>query len=86
MLSNQIHIIDLFVKEEIFRLMFNMKFNKYQSLLSLKTEKSEWSICVRAQSIWKGINMKTNEFRGFNIIFIDEEVRIMTLQFLIYWL
>lgn len=57
--------------------MLKKKFNKYQSLLSLKTEKSEWSICVRAQSIWKGINMKTNEFRGLDIIFIDNDISIL---------
>ncbi|KAK1352359.1 hypothetical protein POM88_053298 [Heracleum sosnowskyi] len=28
---------------------------------------------VRAQTIWKGINRRTNEFRGFNIIFIDDQ-------------
>ncbi|KAK1393022.1 hypothetical protein POM88_012078 [Heracleum sosnowskyi] len=45
----------------------------FNTLLSLTTEKIVWSVRVRAQAVWKGINRKTNEFKGFNIIFIDEQ-------------
>ncbi|KAK1370117.1 hypothetical protein POM88_036209 [Heracleum sosnowskyi] len=45
----------------------------FNTLLSLTTEKIVWSVRVRAQAGWKGINRKTNEFKGFNIIFIDEQ-------------
>ncbi|KAK1374594.1 hypothetical protein POM88_030787 [Heracleum sosnowskyi] len=46
---------------------------RFYSFLSLTTEKSDASICVRAQAVWKGINRKTKEFRGYNIVFIDNE-------------
>ncbi|KAK1402287.1 hypothetical protein POM88_001892 [Heracleum sosnowskyi] len=50
-----------------------MDLNKFDTLASLTTEKVVWSIRVRAQTVWKGINRTTNEFRGFNIIFMDEQ-------------
>ncbi|KAK1378562.1 hypothetical protein POM88_025306 [Heracleum sosnowskyi] len=50
-----------------------MDLNKFDTVASLTTEKVVWSIRVRAQTIWKGINRTTNEFRGFNIIFMDEQ-------------
>lgn len=53
---------------------FKMKFRKWNSVLSLRSEQTWYSVCVKAQAIWKGINRKTNEFRGFNILFIDEQV------------
>lgn len=52
-----------------------MEFYKYDSVETLDDSKQEWSIRVRAQSIWKGITRKTGEFRGFNIIFFDDSVR-----------
>ncbi|KAK1396663.1 hypothetical protein POM88_006526 [Heracleum sosnowskyi] len=42
-------------------------------LCSLTAEKIVWSIRVRAQAVWKGINRRTNDFKGFNIVFIDEQ-------------
>lgn len=48
--------------------------NTFNTLCSLKSEKVVYCIRVRAQAVWKGINRKTNEFRGFNIIFTDEQV------------
>lgn len=51
-----------------------MLFNKIQKLQSLQTEKTEWTIRVRAQSIWEGVNRKTNEFKGLNLILIDDSV------------
>ncbi|KAK1380421.1 hypothetical protein POM88_027165 [Heracleum sosnowskyi] len=50
-----------------------MDLNKFDTVASLTTEKVVWSIRVRAQTVWKGINRTTNEFRGFNIIFMDEQ-------------
>ncbi|XP_074374525.1 uncharacterized protein LOC141714929 [Apium graveolens] len=44
------------------------------NLLNLTTEKILYSVRVRAQAVWKGINRTTNEFRGFNIIFTDEQI------------
>ncbi|KAK1356137.1 hypothetical protein POM88_049393 [Heracleum sosnowskyi] len=47
-------------------------FNKYDKVQHLKTERTDWTIRVRAQAIWKGINRMTQEFRGLNVIFIDD--------------
>ncbi|KAK1351308.1 hypothetical protein POM88_054472 [Heracleum sosnowskyi] len=47
-------------------------FNKYDKVQHLKTERTDWTICVRAQAVWKGINRMTQEFRGLNVIFIDD--------------
>lgn len=52
-----------------------MLFNRYDKVENLETGKSEWTIRVRAQTIWKGVNRQTNEFRGLNVIFIDDSVR-----------
>lgn len=49
--------------------------HRFHSLLDLTTEKIIWSVRVRAQAVWKGVNRRTNEFRGFNIILIDDQVR-----------
>ncbi|KAL1805639.1 hypothetical protein ACET3Z_028707 [Daucus carota] len=50
-----------------------MLFSKYQKLTTITPEKTEWCVRVRAQTIWEGINRATNEFRGLNVIFIDDE-------------
>ncbi|KAK1371082.1 hypothetical protein POM88_037174 [Heracleum sosnowskyi] len=47
-------------------------FNKYDKVQHLKTERTDWTIRVRAQAVWKGINRMTQEFRGLNVIFIDD--------------
>ncbi|KAK1361135.1 hypothetical protein POM88_045609 [Heracleum sosnowskyi] len=49
-----------------------MLFNKYDKIETLKTGKYEWKLRVRAQSIWKVVNRQTQEFRGLNIILIDD--------------
>lgn len=49
-------------------------FNQYDKVMHLHSERTEWTLRVRAQSIWKSINRQTQEFRGLNVIFIDEEV------------
>ncbi|KAL1803642.1 hypothetical protein ACET3Z_032289 [Daucus carota] len=41
--------------------------------MHLHSERTEWTLRVQAQSIWKSINRQTQEFRGLNVIFIDEE-------------
>ncbi|KAL1824304.1 hypothetical protein ACET3Z_011082 [Daucus carota] len=49
-----------------------MMFNKFQKLQNLHTDKTEWTIRARAQSIWEGINRATNEFKGLNVMLIDD--------------
>lgn len=51
-----------------------MSFYKHDSIDSLNDSKEEWSLRVRAQSIWKGITRQTGEFRGYNIVFFDDYV------------
>ncbi|WOG95337.1 hypothetical protein DCAR_0414652 [Daucus carota subsp. sativus] len=47
-------------------------FNKYDKVQQLHSERTEWTLRVRAQAVWKGINRQTQEFRGLNVIFIDD--------------
>ena len=54
-----------------------MEFNKFDVVQFLDESRDDWSIQVRAQSIWKGITKKTGEFRGYNIILFDQFVRIL---------
>ncbi|KAL1828826.1 hypothetical protein ACET3Z_007238 [Daucus carota] len=55
------------------RLLPKMLFGKYHKLTNITTDKTEWCVRVRAQTIWEGINRATQEFRGLNVIFIDDE-------------
>ncbi|KAL1815930.1 hypothetical protein ACET3Z_018504 [Daucus carota] len=47
-------------------------FNRYDKVEHLRPQRTEWTIRVRAQAVWKGINRETQDFRGFNVIFIDD--------------
>ncbi|XP_074338975.1 uncharacterized protein LOC141677115 [Apium graveolens] len=49
-----------------------MSFSKSHTFDELNDSTTYWTIWVRAQSIWKGVTMKTNKFRGYNIIFFDD--------------
>ena len=51
-----------------------MSFSPYASLLRINPSKIQWEIRVRAQAIWKGITRETNEFRGLNLVLVDESV------------
>lgn len=44
--------------------------------MNLNSSKIKWNIRVRAQAIWKGITRESKEFRGINILFIDDSVRV----------
>lgn len=52
-----------------------MSFNKYESLSRLDDSREDWVIRVRAQTLWKSINKKTGEFKGYNLIAFDDSVR-----------
>ncbi|KAL1830259.1 hypothetical protein ACET3Z_008671 [Daucus carota] len=71
--------IDLSLKYQLFlsfeeeeRINHSMAFYNYDSVEKLDDSKDEWTVRVRAQSVWKGITKKTGEFRGLNIIFFDD--------------
>lgn len=51
-----------------------MSFNQHSPLSELHPSRYDWSIRVRAQSIWESRSKEKNEFRGFNVIFIDDSV------------
>ncbi|KAL1808342.1 hypothetical protein ACET3Z_025332 [Daucus carota] len=38
----------------------------------LNESRYDWTIGVRAQAIWQGVNMLNKEFRGLNILFVDD--------------
>ncbi|KAK1377746.1 hypothetical protein POM88_024490 [Heracleum sosnowskyi] len=61
------NLLKLLLKEVI-----AMSFCRFDRFDDLNDSKYEWRIRVRAQAIWKGITRESKEFRGFNIIFIDD--------------
>lgn len=51
-----------------------MAFTSTTPLNKLNSSKIRWEIQVRAQAVWKGITRDTKEFRGMNVLFIDDSV------------
>ncbi|KAL1824010.1 hypothetical protein ACET3Z_010788 [Daucus carota] len=49
-----------------------MSFNPHTPLNKLNSSKIKWNIRVRIQALWKGITRETKEFRGLNLILIDD--------------
>lgn len=54
---------------------FIMGFENFTPIKKLNDSQVKWHIRVRAQAIWKGIQRDTKEFRGINIMFVDDSVR-----------
>ncbi|KAL1809352.1 hypothetical protein ACET3Z_026342 [Daucus carota] len=42
------------------------------ALTELNTSTVKWNVKVRAQAVWRGINRETKEFRGINVLFVDD--------------
>ena len=57
----------------------HLTFNRYDKVKYLKEERTEWTLQVRAQVVWKVINRQSQEFRGMNIIFIDDRYELRYL-------
>ncbi|KAL1831956.1 hypothetical protein ACET3Z_001607 [Daucus carota] len=49
-----------------------MELNKFDSIKSLTTTQFDWKCRLRLQALWRGVNAKTKEFWGINMIFIDD--------------
>ncbi|KAK1384738.1 DUF223 domain-containing protein [Heracleum sosnowskyi] len=49
-----------------------MSFNNFSPITKLNASKIKWNIKVRAQAVWKGITRETKEFRGINMILVDD--------------
>ena len=56
-----------------------MTFSWFSALSDLNESRYDWTIRVRAQAIWQGMNAQTKVFRGLNIIFIDDAVSDIVL-------
>lgn len=56
-----------------------MSFNKFTPITKLSPSKIKWNIRVRIQALWKGITRDTNEFRGINLILVDDSVSVIYL-------
>lgn len=54
-----------------------MSFNKYAPLDDLDQSTTNWQIRVRAQAIWQGVSKDKKEFRGLNVLFIDDCVSML---------
>lgn len=46
----------------------------FDSLEDIEDSRTDWKVRVKSQSIWKGINKKTGECKGYNIVFFDDYV------------
>lgn len=57
-----------------------MSFNTYSPITNLTPLKIKWCIRVRVQAVWKGITRETQEFRGINLILVDDSVRLKTVS------
>lgn len=57
-----------------------MSFNNFTPLTKINASKIKWKIRVRAQALWKGITRKTKEFRGLNMILVDDSVSCNIIQ------
>lgn len=56
-----------------------MSFSIYTPLRNLNSTKVKWTIRVKAQAIWRGITRETKEFRGLNVLFFDDYVKVFSL-------
>lgn len=61
-----------------------MSFNSYTPLTQLSSSRIKWNIRVRAQAVWKGITRETKEFRGINLILVDDSVSDLHIQILFF--
>lgn len=53
-----------------------MSFKEYIPIQSINTGSIKWCIRVRVQALWHGITRETKEFRGVNMLLIDDCVRL----------
>ena len=59
--------------------MNKMQFIKHTPITDLNTSTIKWTVRARAQAIWKGITRDTKEFRGINILLVDDSVSAFKL-------
>ncbi|WOH15092.1 hypothetical protein DCAR_0934629 [Daucus carota subsp. sativus] len=49
-----------------------MEFITHSPITKLNSSTIKWTIKARAQAVWKGITRDSKEFRGLNILFVDD--------------
>ncbi|WOH09907.1 hypothetical protein DCAR_0729367 [Daucus carota subsp. sativus] len=49
-----------------------MELNKFDSIQEFTTTRFDWKCRLRLQSLWRASDMKTKEFWGLNMVFIDD--------------
>ena len=59
-------------------MMNKMEFINHTPITNLNSSTMKWTIRARAQAVWKGITRETKEFRGLNILFVDDSVSALT--------
>lgn len=60
----------------------NMSFNKFTPITKLTPSRIKWNIRVKTQAVWKGITRETKEFRGINMILVDDSVSSITEHYI----
>ena len=56
-----------------------MELDKFDSIEALTTTRFDWKCRLRLQCLWRASNMKTKEFWGLNMIYIDDSVSMLNL-------
>ena len=46
----------------------------------LAANKTDWKIKVRLTRLWKSINSTTGDFKGYNMILLDDDVSISSFN------
>lgn len=57
-----------------------MEFIKHTPFTKLNSSTIKWTVRARAQAVWKGITRETKEFRGLNLLLVDDSVSAFTLD------
>ncbi|XP_074373644.1 uncharacterized protein LOC141713993 [Apium graveolens] len=50
-----------------------MQGSRFSRIVSLTTDKTSWRIKVRLTRLWPGFNGTTGDFKGLNLIFLDDD-------------
>ncbi|KAL1823691.1 hypothetical protein ACET3Z_010469 [Daucus carota] len=50
-----------------------MESTRFDCISMLTSNKTDWKIKVRMTRLWKSINSKTGDFKGYNMILLDDD-------------
>lgn len=62
---------------------YKMQGIRFNRISALSKDKTNWKIKVRLTRLWPGINSSTGEFKGLNMILLDDDVSYLILLFVL---